>query len=304
MRLSITHQTLYDYGVPVESSHHMAHLTPPGTATQDVVSHGIEIEPIPDHPAHTRTDVFGNTVTQWALPHPHTRLNVTARSCVDTRAIEAAHSTLSCEQAARITQQGGLSRAGEWPLFAHPSSRVPRHADLGHFARADFAPERPLMEAAVGFMLRMNAQLVYDSSSTRVDTPALQALKAGRGVCQDFAHIMLAGLRQMGHAASYVSGYLLTQAAPGQPRLIGADASHAWVALYVPGLEGHASRGWLHLDPTNARHGWGSPGTDYVELARGRDFADVSPLRGVLRGGDASPPRVSVTVMPMSHLAV
>jgi transglutaminase-like putative cysteine protease len=282
----------------------MAHLTPPSNATQHVLSHAIDIEPVPSHPAHTRTDVFGNAVTQWAMPHPHTQLNVTARSCVETRAIDAANCTLSCEQAARITQQGGLSRTGEWPLFAHPSSRVPWHADLGYFARSDFDPERPLQAAAVGFMLRMNAQLVYDSGSTRVDTPAVQALKAGRGVCQDFAHIMLAGLRQMGHAACYISGYLLTHPAPGQPRLIGADASHAWVAVYVPGMDDHASRGWLHLDPTNARHGWGSPGTDYVELARGRDFADVSPLRGVLRGGDASPPQVSVAIVPMSQAAM
>jgi transglutaminase-like putative cysteine protease len=176
---------------------------------------------------------------------------------------------------------------------------VPRHAELGYFARPDFDPERPLTEAALAMMHRMHGQLVYDITSTHVDTPALEALQSGRGVCQDFAHIMLAGLRQMGLAACYVSGYLLTHPAPGQRRLIGADASHAWVALYVPGLDEHASRGWLHLDPTNARHGWGSPGTDYVELARGRDFADVSPLRGVLRGGDASAPQVSVTVLPL-----
>ncbi len=300
MRLSVTHQTTYHYGVPVESSHHMAHLTPPQAATQQILSHAIEIDPMPLQPAHTRTDVFGNTVTQWAMPHSHTQLSVTAHSCVETQILNPADSALTCEQAAHATQSAGLSQSGEWPLFAHPSARVPRHPDLGHFARPDFDPERPLPEAAVAFMLRMHKQLVYDSGSTRVDTPAVHALRAGRGVCQDFAHIMLAGLRQMGHAACYISGYLLTQAAPGQARLIGADASHAWVALYVPGLDDHASRGWLHLDPTNARHGWGSPGQDYVELARGRDFADVSPLRGVLRGGDASPPQVSVTVMPLT----
>jgi transglutaminase-like putative cysteine protease len=107
---------------------------------------------------------------------------------------------------------------------------------------------------------------------------------------------MLAGLRGNGMAACYVSGYLLTQPAPGQLRVIGGDASHAWVALYVPGLDHHPSRGWLHLDPTNQRHGWGSPGEDYVVLAMGRDFSDVSPLRGILRGGDASAPQVDVAV--------
>lgn len=298
MQLSITHQTAYAYGVPVESSHHMAHLTPCDTPTQNVLSHGIDIDPAPSSPCHSRPDLFGNTVTHWALPHSHTHLTVTARSQVETRALEPAHTTLTCEQAARATQSAGLSVAGEWPIYIHPSVRAPRDAELGHYARPDFIAERPLIEAAVSFMRRMNAGLTYDSTSTHVDTPASQALQAGRGVCQDFAHIMLSGLRQMGHAARYVSGYLLTQPAPGQPRLMGADASHAWVALYVPGLDDHASGGWLHLDPTNARHGWGSPGVDYVELAHGRDFDDVSPLRGVLRGGDGSLPKVSVTVLP------
>jgi transglutaminase-like putative cysteine protease len=301
MRLSITHQTTYAYGVPVESSHHMAYLTPPNSATQQVLSHAIDIDPQPPTPPHTRSDVFGNTVTHWALPDGHRHLRVTARSWIDTHALEPAHTEMTCAQAAQATQVAALSHPGEWPIHVHPSVRVPRHGEWGHLARPDFEPERPLVDAAVAFMQRLHTQLVYDSTSTHVDTPALLALQAGRGVCQDFAHILLAGLRQMGHAACYVSGYLLTQPAPGQARLIGADASHAWVALYVPGLQGHVSRGWLHLDPTNARHGWGSPGCDYVELARGRDFADVSPLRGVLRGGDASPPQVSVTVLPRSE---
>jgi transglutaminase-like putative cysteine protease len=302
MRLSITHQTAYRYGVAVESSHHLAHLTPPNRSTQQVDSHAIDIDPVPNA-RDTRTDVFGNQVTQWSLPESHLALCVTARSVVQTASLPKAHIDLSCAQAALATQSGCLAPVQPWALFAHPSARAPRGAELGHFARPDFAPDRPLVEAAVALMHRMHRDLVYDSSSTSVDTPALEALKAARGVCQDFAHIMLAGLRQMGLAACYVSGYLLTHPAPGQPRLIGADASHAWVGLYVPGLAAHASGGWLHLDPTNARYGWGSPGLDYVELARGRDFADVSPLRGVLRGGDASPPQVSVTVLPLDESA-
>ncbi len=300
MRLSITHQTTYRYGTAVDSSHHLAHLTPFEGPTQEVLSCELLIEPAPAQ-AHTRTDAFGNTVTHWFLPDPHTRLMVRARSCVQTRTIDPAPVRLTCAQAAELTQNIGLTQAVLWPIFAHPSMRAPRHPDLGHFARPDFAPERPLIEAAISFMHRMHTALTYDSTSTQVDTPAWQALQAGRGVCQDFAHIMLAGLRQMGLAACYVSGYLLTQPAPGQARLIGADASHAWVALRVPGLDAHESQGWYHLDPTNARHGWGSPGTDYVALARGRDFDDISPLRGVLRGGDSSPPEVSVSVQPQEQ---
>lgn len=301
MQLSITHQTTYVYGVPVESSHHLAHLTPPDGPTQQVKSHAIELDPKPPQGCDTRTDVFGNRVTQWFYPQSHPALCVTARSVVQTRELAQAVSALTCADAIQATRDVGHSHFCDWALFSQPSAHVPRHPELGHFARPDFEPARPLTEAAVALMHRMHTQLIYDNTSTGVDTPALQALQARRGVCQDFAHIMLGGLRQMGLSAGYVSGYLLTQPAPGQARLIGADASHAWVALHVPDLTDHPSRGWLHLDPTNARHGWGSPGTDYVELARGRDFADVSPLRGVLRGGDASPPRVHVTVMPMDH---
>lgn len=303
MRLSITHQTTYAYGVPVESSHHLAHLTPPNGPSQQVESHVIELDPVPPEACDTRTDAFGNLVTQWFYPHSHPSLCVTAHSVVRTRGLAQVASAMTCAQAIQATQAVVPSPAGDWAMFTQPSAHVPRHAELGHFARPDFDPERRLTDAAVALMQRMHTQLVYDNTSTGVDTPALQALQAGRGVCQDFAHIMLGGFRQMGLAACYVSGYVLTQPAPGQARLIGADASHAWVALYVPGLLDHPSSGWLHLDPTNARHGWGSPGIDYVELARGRDFADVSPLRGVLRGGDSSPPRVNVTVMPLGDPA-
>lgn len=298
MRLSITHQTTYRYGTPVESSHHMAHLTPPNGPTQQVLTHTLEIDPCPDSGAHTRIDAFGNTVSQWFLAQRHSQLTVRAHSSVRTQALAPAQTDVSCEQAHRSSRHLVWPQASLWPLYAHPSTHAPRHPELGHFARPDFHPDRPLLEATIAFMHRIHSQLTYDNTSTHVDTPAAQALQAGRGVCQDFAHIMLAGLRHMGHAACYVSGYVLTHPAPGQVRLIGADASHAWVALHVPGLDSHPSQGWYHLDPTNARHGWGSPGTDYVALAQGRDFADVSPLRGVLRGGDHSPPQVSVTVWP------
>jgi transglutaminase-like putative cysteine protease len=148
---------------------------------------------------------------------------------------------------------------------------------------------------------RMHQDFRYASASTDINTPALQALDQRRGVCQDFAHILVACLRSLGLPARYVSGYLLTEPPAGQPRLVGSDASHAWASVYLPDLAAHACQGWLDLDPTNNRTGWASPGEDYVRLAVGRDFADVSPLRGVLQGGGTHTLEVAVTVAPLTR---
>ena len=303
MRLSIVHETVYRYSQRVESSHHLAHLSPCTEPTQNVLSHRIEIDPVPGlGDQSTRTDVWGNQQTRWFLSEAHQILRVVARTRVDTRTLTDTHSAITCQQAIEQLRHTSNPSAIIARRCMYPSSRVPQHPDFSDLARTDLSADRPLTQAALAFMHRLHSELTYDKQSTMVDTPALSALRLSRGVCQDFAHIMIAGLRQMGQSACYVSGYLLTQPLPGQTRLVGADASHAWVALYVPGMQDHPSQGWLHLDPTNARHGWGSPGPDYVTLARGRDFADVSPLRGVMRGGDASAPAVSVAVETIAPL--
>jgi transglutaminase-like putative cysteine protease len=154
-------------------------------------------------------------------------------------------------------------------------------------------------------MERIYNTMVYESDSTEVNTPALAALQQGKGVCQDFAHIMVACCRAMGLPARYVSGYMLTQPPPGQPRLTGCDASHAWASVYCPagngngnGSDGAGEGQWLDFDPTNNR----APGEDYVTLATGRDFLDVSPLRGVIRGGSRHILEVAVTVAPIESL--
>lgn len=148
----------------------------------------------------------------------------------------------------------------------------------------------------MALMRRIHEEFTYASQSTDIHTPALQALQDRRGVCQDFAHILIACLRSQGLAARYVSGYLLTHPPEGQDKLIGSDASHAWASVYIPDLANSPSGGWLDLDPTNNRLGWASPGEDYVQLAVGRDFADVSPLRGVLLGAGSHTLEVGVTV--------
>ncbi len=178
-------------------------------------------------------------------------------------------------------------------LFASPY--VPRDEAFVEFARPSFLPGRPLPEAARDLMERIHHTMTYESESTEVNTPALEALKQGKGVCQDFAHIMVACCRAMGLPARYVSGYLLTSPPPGQPRLVGSDASHAWASVYCPGLGT-----WLDFDPTNNR----APGEDYVTLATGRDFLDVSPMRGVIRGGAQHILDVAVTVEPLPETEV
>ena len=173
---------------------------------------------------------------------------------------------------------------------------LPRRAEFAEFARADFGAGAVFLEAAIALMDRIHHEFTYESYSTQINTPALQALAQRKGVCQDFAHILIACLRTLGLPARYVSGYLLTEPPPGQEKLIGSDASHAWVSIYLPDLpEGQR---WVDLDPTNNRWGWFSPGDDYITVATGRDFGDVSPLRGVIHGGASHVLTVGVTVMP------
>jgi transglutaminase-like putative cysteine protease len=181
--------------------------------------------------------------------------------------------------------------------FVFSSPYVPRHDDFAAYARASFAPDRPVFDVAMDLTRRIYREFKYDASSTEINTPAVDALAQRRGVCQDFAHIMIACLRTLGLSARYVSGYLLTQPPPGRARLVGADASHAWVSVYLPGGDGGAGH-WVDFDPTNGRR----PGEDYVTLAIGRDYSDVSPMRGVLHGGARHTLNVGVTVRPMDEV--
>ena len=311
MRLRILHETLYDYQGTVAMAQHMVHLTPLDGAGQRVIAHAITITPEPAARSET-TDVFGNLRTFFSLQAPHETLRVDAQSEVETRApwtlpdspAWAAQSWEWLREHFRYRIQAPYDPASEF-LFTSP--HVPRDDAFADFARPVFTTGLPVLAAARALMERIHTELGFDPDSTEVNTPALEALAQRKGVCQDFAHIMLGCLRSLGLPARYVSGYLLTQPPPGQPRLIGADASHAWVALYVPlpagftAPDGAPTQGpgaWFDFDPTNNRCGWGSPGEDYVTLAVGRDFADVSPMRGVIQGGAGHELAVAVTVAP------
>ena len=303
MDLRITHETRYDYSPAVETAQHMAHLRPADTASQRLLNHHLDILPTPAQCTHT-IDVYGNQRTFFSLQAPHTVLRVVATSEVETRPPPDATSTIAWNT---VRGQLRYQAGGTWDAateFTFASPHAPRHDEFAAYARPSFPPGRALIDCARELMARIHADFTYETFSTEVNTPALEALAQRRGVCQDFAHILIACLRAMGVPARYVSGYLLTQPPPGQPRLIGSDASHAWVSVYLPDLPGASEGlGWYDLDPTNNRSGWGTPGDEYVILALGRDFSDVSPMRGVIHGGARHTLTVAVTVQPVHEPA-
>ncbi len=329
MRLRITHETRYDYAPGVETAQHIAHLQPPNTPYQTCLSHRLDITPEPTD-RDTRTDAFGNHRSYWAMSGYHQEMVVCAQSELLTHPaqgdlVDAMGATsgitlgsgadpqaravaLACrngmpwEAARELFCYAAGQPSDAASLFSYASHHAPVDLAFAAYAAPSFGAGRPLADAACDLMHRIHRDFVYESHSTDISTPALEVLAERRGVCQDFAHVMLACLRSMGLATRYVSGYLLTEPPPGQPRLTGADASHAWVAVYLPelgGVLGLPHGGWLDLDPTNDRAGLGTPGQDYVRLALGRDFADVSPLRGVLQGGSNHTLIVRVTVAPV-----
>jgi transglutaminase-like putative cysteine protease len=306
MHLRVLHRTTYHYPVAVDMAQHMLHLCPRDGPAQRLLSHRLAIDPAPAA-QHQSADAFGNLRCFFAQQAPHERLSVLADSLVHTEPARAlpspGHGATLGWQAVRehfrYRMHAPYEAAAQY-LFDSPL--VARDERFVQWAEPAFAPGAPLLQAARALMERIHTELRYATASTEVHTPPLQALAQGKGVCQDFAHIFIACLRSLGLPAHYVSGYLLTQPPPGRPRLIGADASHAWAALYLPGDSG-ADGAWFHFDPTNRRCGWDSPGEDYVTLAVGRDYSDVSPMRGVIQGGAAHRLAVAVTVAPPGEIA-
>lgn len=300
MLLHVLHETRYDYSPPVENAHHVVHLKPAHSLGQRLLAHSLRISPNPEQQREL-PDVYGNWRRFFSFQAAHDSLVVVADSVVSTApAIQFTNEGPAWEQ---VREHFRYHAAAAWDpaaefLFASPY--VPREEAFADFARPSFPAGRPLPDAARDLMQRIHRHMTYESLSTEVNTPALQALVQRKGVCQDFAHIMVACCRAMGLPARYVSGYLLTQPPPGQPRLVGSDASHAWASVYCPAhkegaVDCHRPGQWLDFDPTNDR----APGEDYVTLAIGRDFLDVSPLRGVIRGGARHDLSVAVTVTPL-----
>jgi transglutaminase-like putative cysteine protease len=288
MRYSVVHVTRYEYEEPVLLCQNVAHLTARSTERQRCLSSEFSVRPAPA--VLTRhTDYFGNAAGYFAVQEPHRELTVVARHRVEvlepppppehTPAWEQVRSDLPRDRtpagldACQFVFDSPYVRAGDGPL---------------DYARPSFPPGRPLWEAVLDLNRRIHAEFTYDPRATGVATPVREVLAGRRGVCQDFAHLAIACLRSLGLAARYVSGYLARSGAPGKARPVGADASHAWPAVYLPG------HGWFDVDPTNNV----VPRLGHITLAWGRDFDDVSPLKGVILGGGRQTVHVGVDVVP------
>ena len=276
--LEVVHETLYRYDQPVEQAQHIAFLRPCDDALQRLLDFELLIEPAPTHLRH-ELDAFGNLRSAFSLHAPHASLRVTARSRVRVAEAAPAAGELDADASRAHWRYVAGRRPDAAAAFVFASPMVPVEPALRDWARPSFPPGRPLAEGARELMHRLHEEFRYEPQSTQVGTPVMEAFAQRRGVCQDFAHVMIGALRSLGLAARYVSGYLLTEPPPGQPRLQGADASHAWLAVALP-REGVAPD-WLELDPTNDCEA----GCAHVRLAVGRDYGDVTPLRGVIRGG-------------------
>lgn len=291
--LEIVHETRYAYAAPVALAHHLAHLKPLNDAAQRLLGFDLRIAP-QSGPLRDSVDSFGNAQCHFSVLVPHSALVVRAASRVALAprfaGLDAKRSPPWDLLAARLRY---VARAPFEPAleYALPSPYVPRLDVLRHYGQRSFATGRPLAEAAIDLMQRVHADFAYESASTEVDTPLATAFAQKRGVCQDFAHLMAGALRMQGLPARYVSGYLLTRPPEGGPSMLGADASHAWVQVWCPGTPGVPADGWLDLDPTNDV----VPGSGHVRVAVGRDYGDVTPLRGVIRGGGRHTLAVAVT---------
>lgn len=288
MRYRVRHLTTYEYGEPVLLSHHAVHMRPRQVLNQNYDKVRLSIRPMPAVLRDGQLDYFGNPTTFFTVQESHSKLEIEASFEVETRPVLAlAHlDGPSWEQVAADLAVGTDPRLEEAMDFLFPSSQVPALAEARAFAAPSFLPGRPLVQAVLDLNGRIFRDFTFDPVATQVGTPLTTVFAQQRGVCQDFAHAVIACLRAMGLAARYVSGYIRTIAPPGKEKLIGADASHAWASVFVPGW------GWLDIDPTNDT----IAGEDHVVVAWGRDYDDVSPIKGVVLGGGDHTVHVAVDV--------
>lgn len=284
MKYQISHETTYDYSEPVSLCQNLAHLTPRPVAHQRCQEGALTISPQPAL-VDRFTDYFGNPVEFFAIQEPHRQLVV--KSAQEVEILPPPSSPLE-ESPTWEEVRELLPAEFEAVPFTFDSPYIQASAELAGYAAPSFPPGRPLLEAARDLTHRIRSDFRYDPKTTTLATPLPRVLSQRSGVCQDFAHLMIGALRSLGLAARYVSGYLSTDPPPGKPRLIGADASHAWLAVFCPGI------GWTDFDPTNDV----IPSDRHITLAWGRDYGDVSPIQGVILGGGENEVRVAVTVVP------
>jgi transglutaminase-like putative cysteine protease len=295
MKYRVIHTTEFIYDAAVGLCHNEARLQPHELPHQKVFSSTLQIDPLP-HDYYERLDYFGNRTAYFSVHQPHDRLVVTATSEVevssgivrydsDNGLFDNAES-LTWESARERLRSDRSAAMLEACQFTFDSPMVIADELLADYARPSFQPGRPLDEAVHDLMQRIYHEFRYDPEFSTLVTPLKEVLEHRSGVCQDFAHLAIGCLRSHGLAARYVSGYIETEPPAGRERLVGADASHAWFSVYLP------DRGWLDFDPTNNQ----LPGEQHITLAWGRDYADVTPLKGVVFGGGKHTLKVAVDV--------
>ena len=276
MRYRISHTTTYDYARPVDLASHMLHLLPRDVPGQSVMSAALEAEPLPGR-MNLADDHFGNHVSWMFLDRRHDRFSVTLKAEVDVffQPPPPVDETLPWEDVAAVALAGG---PGAWQAaeFLFDSPMLPAEPAAGAYAAVSFPPGRPVLEGLLDLNARIRKEFSFKPGVTNVQTTVAKVLSQRAGVCQDFTHLMIAGLRAIGLPARYVSGYLRTRPPPGQPARRGADQSHAWVGAWMG-----PAHGWVDLDPTNNL----VVKDEHVVLAYGRDYSDISPVRGVILGG-------------------
>ncbi len=293
MKFQLRHTTRYEYSSSASLSHNEARILPRNLAWQHCSNAQVEISPAPVR-MRERTDFFGNRVVYFSLEALHDELQVSVTSEIETRPrpTQDFFSTIAWEQAVRDTMADPRYSNRDCldaRLYVLDSPFVRQHESLVRYALNSFQPGRNMLDAVLDLNLRIFNEFAYDPDSTTVATPLSEVLATKRGVCQDFAHLAIGCMRSLGLAARYVSGYMETLPPPGQEKLLGADATHAWVSVFIPGW------GWLEIDPTNGC----TPDERYIILGWGRDFADVTPLKGVMTGGGEHKLTVAVDVIAL-----
>ncbi|MCC6489922.1 MAG: transglutaminase family protein [Candidatus Hydrogenedentes bacterium] len=288
MKYRVVHTTRYDYSEPVPICYNVARLTPRACAYQGVLSTRIDVEPVKPVHGRMRRDYFGNELTYFTIQDPHRWLTITVDSEVvlSPPSHPGSAETAAWEEVPEVLRSGYDEDTLSAYQFVFDSRFVKATSELADYAKVSFPKGRPALDAVLDLTERIHRDFKYDPTATTIATPLEEVMQQRRGVCQDFAHLEIGCLRAMGLAARYVSGYIFGgERVEGAP-LTGAWASHAWVSVYVPG------HGWVDTDPTNNT----LAGLDHITLAWGRDYEDVSPIRGVVLGGGQHSLSVSVDI--------
>ena len=290
MRYAVRHTTTYSYADPVAICQNQIHLTPRSTPNQSYSNFQLEVTPEPVI-RRTWTDTFGNEVWYISIEEPHLQLSVTGRSVVGItpRDVPAPQMTPAWEQVRDALATAATPELRMASQFRFESPYIHFLTAASEYAAPCFAAGRPLLEAVLELTARIHADFTYSPASTSVATPTRDVLQRRCGVCQDFAHLQITCLRGLGLAARYVSGYLVTEPPPGKPKLVGADASHAWLSVFIPEF------GWIDVDPTNNV----IPQQRHVTVGWGRDYGDVCPIQGVFTGGGKHTMSIAVDVVPI-----